>query len=411
MSEHTRDAAILADDLTGALDAGVQASKRGIETVVALEWPPLPEAPLVVLSSDSRDGAREQAAQRVRQAAEALRGRLLLKKIDSTMRGHLGAELHALVETLGLRGVLIAPSFPAAGRTVRQGVLYMGDRRLEETGFAQDPRWPMCQSHLPTLVGSQVGEPVALASLDDVAAGPEQLAKRIAALGAKYVVLDAVTDEHLRTIADAGAALGLDWLLCGSAGLAQAWAQRLSGGVGGAPAIDKRAGLATLVVAGSRHETTCRQVDALQRAGYARRLDLDPASALRNPLARLVLAAHCASALDAGRSVVLNTGKSALLPGSESEVAELLGATVAAVVTRCALAGLVLTGGDVAHACCCALGATGLRLGPEVQAGIPSATLHGGAADGLPVITKAGGFGDEQALVQALLFLGASLEK
>src|SRR3712207_2217190 len=119
-------AAIIADDLTGAADTGVQLARAGYRAAVAFRGAPVPPAEdldAVALDTDSRAMPAGFAARRVLEATRAVRGAALVyKKLDSTLRGPLAAELAAALGASGRGRVVVAPAFPAAGRTTVDGV-------------------------------------------------------------------------------------------------------------------------------------------------------------------------------------------------------------------------------------------------------------------------------------------------
>jgi len=121
------------------------------------------------------------------------------------------------------------------------------------------------------------------------------------------------------------------------------------------------------------------------------------------------LAEECLAHLGRRHDVVLTASLAPLVAGRGGAVASLLGGVVAEVVGRAALGGLFITGGDIAVATCRALGVQALAIAHEVQAGVPGGRLVGGRADGLRVVTKAGGFGDERAILDALDYLHGAL--
>ena len=219
--------AIIADDLTGAMDTGLQFSKRGLETLVAMHWDHLPEADVVVIDTDSRAAQTAEARERLLGVARLVKGHTLYKKVDSTMRGNVGQELRALLEVLHPRGIVVAPAFPQEGRTTLQGIQRVEGVPLDRTFYAHDPRWPMRESHLPTLLGQQSGEKVGHVGLELVGKGVDALVGALQDRAERVVVVDALEQAHLRTIAQALLRLGQGWLPCGSAGLAEEWAEAL----------------------------------------------------------------------------------------------------------------------------------------------------------------------------------------
>jgi len=400
---------LIADDLTGAMDSGLQFSKRGCDTLVSTSWQTLPEAEVVVVDTDSRDVAASTAYARLRAVARRLAGRRLFKKVDSTMRGNVGYELRALLEVRQPRAAVVAPAFPASGRSTLHGVQRADGRPLELTFFARDPRWPMTQSHLPTLLMQQSGREVAQIDLEVVERGALRLAATIAERPESIVVVDALQQLHVRTIAEALVALGDDWLPCGSAGLAEEWANALGLGadaVGGA-AWDERGPV--LAAAGSRNEVTLGQLRrAIEERGItcvqlAPRQLWDPSGEVDR------LVGEALGALREGSDVLLTSSFVELVPGRGHEVADLLARAVRRLTEEHRPGGIFVTGGDIAMAVCEALEVRALRVRHEVQPGVPGGELVGGPCDGLRVVTKAGGFGDERALLDALDYLHGRL--
>jgi len=133
---------VIADDLTGAADTGVAFARAGLTTLVYLQPGPFVPADVLVLSTHSRHLTRSEAAGLAGQAAERTRrvspGRgpaWIYKKVDSTMRGHPGAELAAVMGALGVDRALVAPAFPEQGRTTVNGRQLVGGRPLDATPF------------------------------------------------------------------------------------------------------------------------------------------------------------------------------------------------------------------------------------------------------------------------------------
>src|SRR5512133_2900134 len=146
---------IIADDLTGAVDTGVQFARHGLETLVLLESVETPSSEVIVITTDSRDEPTVEAYRRARAAARVMGGRFVYKKIDSTVRGNVGAELDGLMDELAIPRALVAPAFPATGRTTLNGIHMVHGVPLAESSFAADPLWPATESHLPTLLARQ----------------------------------------------------------------------------------------------------------------------------------------------------------------------------------------------------------------------------------------------------------------
>lgn len=397
--------ALVADDLTGAMDSGLQFGKRGLDALVSTSWRSLPEAEVVVVDTDSRHVGATVAYRRVAEVASGLAGHRVYKKVDSTMRGDVGYELRALLKALGPQKIVVAPAFPAGGRSTLGGHQRVDGRPLEQTPFARDPRWPMRESHLPTLLRQQAGREVGLVGLGVVERGPDAVRDALRQAAEPIVVVDAVEGGHLRTVAEALVVAGEGWLPCGSAGLAEAWADALGLGERGAwsPLVGDAGPV--LVVAGSRSDVTVNQ---LRRAMDERGLpcvELEPANLWDPQREAARLAEAGADHLRRGADVLLTSSLAPLLPGWGEAVAGLLAEAAGRMAAVAPLGGLFATGGDVAVAVCRALEVGALRIRHEVQAGVPGGDLVGGVCDGLRVVTKAGGFGDERALLDALDYL------
>jgi len=400
--------AVVADDLTGAMDAGVKLAKLGLGTVVLLDAGELPRVEVVVVSTDSRDETREVAYSRAREVAGRLQGRAVYKKIDSTLRGNIGPELDGLLDGLGLERALVAPAFPSAGRTTVDGCHRVHGVPLADSAFAADPSWPAKESHLPTLLRGQTRRSVGHLPLAVIAEGERRVIEALRAEPASVVAADAAEPVHLQTLATALAAMKDRWLPCGSAGLAEMWPRTLgmkrSSGVSPGWSADSRP---VLVVAGSRHEATAAQLSRAAADGILRVIDLPVVDEEWQSVAEL-----CAvPALAQGLSVALTTTFSPYQEGRRAANAEMLGRAAKWVLAHSAVSGLVMTGGDVARAVCRVLGTRALRVVDEIQPGLPAGTLLGGVCDGLRAVTKAGGFGDSEAILESVSYIRDGAER
>lgn len=380
---------ILADDLTGAADTGVRFRVRGLPTAVLVEaGARLPDrVQVVVISSDSRHLPAPRAAEAVERALEGLAAAsapLRYKKIDSTLRGPLAAEVAAVLSRTPAEVALLAPAYPALGRTVRHGRLYVNDGVGVEVAEA-----------LGREVAAEIefcGEAVVRQGAEAIAA----VARRAREQRRRYLVADAATDDDLDALAAAADACA-PWLLpVGSAGLAGALAARLApGGEAAAPALPWRGPV--LVLAGSRNPVTRSQVARLVEGGGWVRVELDPgagASMLAD------LAERLGEALEGGADVAVLVAPSA--DPESRELARRLGDLAMRTLTRARPAGVVVAGGDTLAALCAALGASVFLLDAEPLPGLPLSHLADGPYRGLAVLSKAGGFGAPDALLRAL---------
>jgi D-threonate/D-erythronate kinase len=366
---------IIADDLTGAGDAGVQFAAAGLRTrTLRDDWTPEYQtgAEVVVVDTASRGLSAEQAYRRVAAAAARLQAaaiQIVYKKIDSTLRGPLGAEIDAVLDACGLNLALVCPAYPTNGRTLEDGMLLVEGIPVAQTPAAADPHAPVQESHLPTLLKRQTRRPVHWLHRPPSGHTRTALAANLQALaaccraGGAVVVCDAQDHADLAAIvlAAQNLAQGLAPLLVGSAGLARPLAANL--------AAARNPGV--LVLCGSLHPVARSQVRWLERANDPRVTILsapaqaeaypDPAAALADE-ARAWLAAHAAQ-------------------------------------------GIVVTGGDTLYAVLRALQAHGVDLDQEAAPGIPLGRIAGGPWAGLRIVSKAGGFGGPGALADAAQLL------
>ena len=417
---------VIADDLTGANDTGVQFARQGARTIVPLDWHNLGSlgrrADVLVLSTDSRALPRDVAAQRAKVAAQALRkGRVpaIYKKIDSTFRGNVGAELDAILDVYPAPLIILSPAFPPAGRAVIKGTLTVGGIPVHRTPIGRDPIAPVRQSHLPTLLRIQSRREVRHLPLETLR-GPSSRLRRVIQAWREddggLVVADAVTAGDLARLARLILREDLQRVVVGSAGLAAA--------LGSALSRRRRrrhrpaaARYPILVVVGSPNPTTLAQVAWAERHGLAVMHAEIPEILAGRDRFRMELErtmGKVRTELTAGRDAILTlsqrplspSGKTrSLRPSASGTLSEFLGLATRRLARVQKLGGLILCGGDISVASCRALGADGIILGGEVEAGVPWGRLLGGECPNLPVVTKAGGFGSPDVFRAAIRFL------
>jgi len=381
---------VLADDLTGACDTGCLFAGRGAVGVIAEPALTASEAAVVAVDTESRALAASEAGGRLRDAAARLAPRLersrAFKKIDSTMRGPVGAELEGLLDVGGWRGgALLCPAFPAQGRIVRDGRLWVNGALAHETPVGRDRHYPGATSDLVAMLEPALARPVRRLPLAEVRAGADAVGERLAAARGAVIAADAESDTDLDVLARA-AARRADLLVAGSAGLGRAFASALDYP---APRASLPRPGAWLWVVGSRHPTSHAQARALEPAGAPGAwLDAERSSDL---------AAVC-RALRAGRAAFLAFPDAPAL--EPPAVADTLGRAVAGVLAEIPVDLLAVTGGETAFATIAALGAAvgtpRLDLAGAPASGLALGTLTlgaGSAARRVPFLSKAGGFG------------------
>ncbi|TBW41160.1 four-carbon acid sugar kinase family protein [Siculibacillus lacustris] len=405
---------IVADDLTGAADCGIAFAGAGIATVVV--WDDASQGAVTVTSVDTRSRFLPAALAAARQVAATTArhtpGTRVYKKIDSTLRGQFAAELAAQRDLLAERTAgaapmaIVAPAFPATGRTTEGGKVRVAGRPLEET-----PLWARDHTYADAdLVAILAGVGIGAEALDlatirgdraDLAATFAEARRR----GVAALVCDAVTESDLAAIAAASLPLADSVMWVGTGGLAKHLAALIAPSAAAASALDvTAAGGPVLLVIGSVAEASRLQAAELVGSGAVEGFAVaaEDLFAGEGSAATAVLRATIAARLAAGRDVLVKLADDAapdLARGTE--LADLFADWLGPVLPQAGA--LVMTGGDTACALLGRIGAAGIRLVAEVEPGVPIGRALGPLS--LPVVSKAGAFGDAQTLARCLSHL------
>jgi len=393
-----REVVVIADDFTGANDAGVSLALSGKKVSVAFQTPFTGDTDALVINSDSRALRASEAAEKLtRYAAEIDAATWLVKKIDSTLRGNPGAEVEALLRISGQRQAIIAPAFPAAGRTTQNGVCLVKGVPVTETEFASDPKTPVRHAHIAAVLAEQT-------RLNSLAVSPAQLAAALQS-DAQLVIVDAQSDDELDQIINAAFACNERPLLVGSAGLCDALARRL--------ARPRQ----LLAVIGSMSEIAQQQIQRVRSQHNVITVLIDINDVFSD--ARAGYQQQIVKALAAGQHCVVHTcadtqarhqidtlwqqrGLSRAALGET--ISAFLGELTRQVLENTSPAALYGSGGDVAMAVASALNAQGFAIRGQVAQCVPFGRFLGCRWQG-PVMTKAGGFGTESTLLEVLHFI------
>ena len=405
----TQRLGIVADDLTGAMDSSGYFARMGLSTEVVLEADHSSDADVIVVTTSSRAEQPDVARESVRQAVRRMAGRTVYKKIDSTLRGNIGVELLAAMEEAGCEKAIVAPAFPAVGRTTRNGVLLVDGVPVAETQFANDPVSPVSESHIPTLLEETTGRRIRCLGIERIETGIETLYDEINGTTDDVVVCDIEEQSHLQSIVRAAALAKGRWLLCGSGGMARELHHLLGGKVESEQ--PPSAGLSNgpaLAVIGSRNQVVVSQIEKgesqLQVPVLSLQVEhLQQGNGSSGEVSRVVREAN--RLLAQGKSLVLTSALSQYVPDLKWTIPPALAEAVENIVSSHKLGGLFLSGGDIAVAVCRRLSVSAIRVRGEVEPGIPAGEAIGGQSDGTRVVTKAGGFGTADALVKSIMYL------
>ena len=401
---------VIADDFTGATDIAGMLVKNGMRTIQTIGVPAAGTIPedvdAVVVALKTRSIAAQAAMAQSLAALRALQAagcvRFFFKycsTFDSTDAGNIGPVGDALLDALKAKQAIYCPAFPENGRTIFFGHLFVGDVLLSDSHMRHHPLTPMTDASLVRVLARQTPHKVGLVPLKQVQAGSASLRAaldKLAADGTRHVVVDAVADTDLGII---GEAIGDDALVTGGSGVAL-----------GLPAAYRRRGLlvhkagadalptvegAAAVLAGSCSAATLGQIAAFKGAHLA--LDTDAICRGENVAAKALewakgrlgngpILLSASDKPDAVKALQARYGIETSSQAIEKTMAALARGLVAAGVGR-----LVVAGGETSGAVVGALDVTALRIGPEIDPGVPwTASV---ARKPLLLALKSGNFG------------------
>jgi uncharacterized protein YgbK (DUF1537 family) len=414
----------IADDFTGATDLCSMLVRGGMRTVQLIGVPgadwPAPDADAIVVALKSRTAPVAEAVGDSLRALGWLRNqgaRQIFFKycstFDSTDKGNIGPVADALLNALGAGFALACPAFPANNRSVFQGHLFVGSTLLNESGMEHHPLTPMTDPNLVRVLSRQTDGTVGLVPYAIVERGAHAIRKAMTGLkeqGRRYAIVDAVSDAHLIAIGEAAEAHAL---ITGGSGVAM-----------GLPANFRRAGLLdrhdstslpaqeghAAVLAGSCSRATLAQI------GFARDqipvLSLDPL-ATPDPAALAETARNWAKEKLGKTPIVIAASAT---PDAVSALQSRLGREAAGALVEEALARiaqnlvddgvrrLVVAGGETSGAVVSKLGVRSLRIGGEIDPGVPW-TYAEGSGPNLLLSLKSGNFGSRDFFLKAFAVL------
>jgi len=419
--------AIIADDLTGANDSGVQLARHGLKTSVLfnMDEEPLTRYDAVVFDTDSRSISPQEAYDRVYRAAELLTNNgfeTIFKKMDSTMRGNIGIEIDALYDVVKPDFMVIAPGYPKNNRTIHEGIHYLNGVPLADTEIANDPKTPVTISYLPDLLKQQTNYEVGEITVADLDVGQGHIQKKLDQFkqdNIPYVLVDSTEERHLEMILQMTRELDYTFAWAGSAGIAnylpahyhlESKSTELT--------ISENSG-PILTVVGSVNKNSREQLYRLLHQSKIAAVSFHSfkavsASADRTEEMERVYAEVRSKALE-GQDVVLYstaeqvdielaraTGEIRGLNHTEvsNEIVLAMGEICARLLEEELFKGVSMTGGDTAKQICLKWNINGFELLDELEIGVPISKFIG--IDDLHVITKAGGFGKPDVFIHAI---------
>ncbi len=411
----------IADDFTGATDLASMLVQNGMRTVQLIGVPPEtaapPDADAIVVALKSRTIPPADA---VAQSLAALRSlqragcRQFFFKycstFDSTEFGNIGPVADALIAALDCGFAIACPAFPANARTVYQGHLFVGAALLSESGMQDHPLTPMHDPNLVRVLSRQTDGTVGLVAFATVASGPGAIRSALTALrehGRRYAIVDAVADAHLLSIGEAVAAHAL---VTGGSGVAMGLPENFrrlgllqTDAAGDLPIVSGPAA----VLAGSCSRTTLLQVATAR--DQIPTLELDPLTTsdadqlshqaldwAADKLGDTPIVIAASAPPDRVAALQAKLGRQAAGTLVERVMAEIARGLVDRGVRR-----MIVAGGETSGAVVSALGVERLRIGEEIDPGVPW-TYAEGAGPALLLALKSGNFGRSNFFLSAL---------
>jgi len=399
---------ILADDLTGATDTGIQFRKNGIHTLVMVDGCKaiLKErenysALAINMSSRELNGQAAYAkTSEIIRKLDIRRDDLVYKKVDSLMRGNPVEELDAVLCETGRKLAVLAPSYPATGRLVANGILLMpdGTSRNLISLFKEKSKYPVCTIDTMLLRRKK-----------------NELIQHMQNVSGNMIYLfDSSTEKDLKLVAEIGLEFQTDVVFCGSAGLAKGIAACL---------VPQKENVTfskgkILIVTGSRKKETADQIQEIRKKYKLGLVIMSTQKILLkdDPDVSGATAEEVRQKLEENETGVilaldsLFVNQTGFVDGDQltKEEGNIISQSIRRVMETVdpnIFGAFIIVGGDTALSVCKAFQATQIRLSDEVQSGVPMGILMDGRAKGTPIITKSGAFGDKDTLVRVIEFL------
>jgi uncharacterized protein YgbK (DUF1537 family) len=411
----------IADDFTGATDLANTLVRSGMRTIQAIGVPAsdtgIDKADAIVVALKTRTVPKNDAISQSLAACRWLKARGALQfyfkycsTFDSTPEGNIGPVADALMAELGLDFTTICPAFPEAGRTIYQGHLFVGSELLSDSPMRHHPLTPMTDANLLRVLSRQTSAEVGLVPWPIVKRGAAAIRSSCDDLrrrGVAYAVIDALEDNDLIALGEAGADLKL--MTGGSGGAVGLPRNFLSAGLlteRSGPERLPEAGGTAAVLSGSCSAATLRQIDEMRKAHPALKLDVAALSLVYESTLQEVMAwvlpRLSRSPLIYASAPPEEVKKAQAMLGAEraGSLIEQALADVSKALTAAGVRRLIVAGGETSGAVVTALGIPALRIGKQIAPGVP-ATLSLGEPP-IALALKSGNFGGDDFFLRAL---------
>jgi 2-keto-3-deoxygluconate permease len=418
---------IVADDFTGATDTGVHFSKKQLKTIVITDKDQisrsLKEFDVLVVDTESRFDSKDNSYRKICETGKLIKAeniKYIYKKIDSTFRGNVGAEISGLMDSLEIGLTILVPALPAHRRTTINGNVYVNDVLLADTETAHDPKTPVKESYIPDILARQTSKKIAVIDYHEVMSGEQNLIKKIEELVGNrtdIIVIDAKEDDDLSLIASAIKEIKEKVLFAGSSGLAVHLPKHFD---------IKKEKISNVIIAGSVSEITIKQVEYAIAGSAVTLIDIEAGklfSKEKNKEKNRIFDLIRSSSAN-GKDIIIRSASSkesvlqCFETGKEfgldkfavSEViADFLGEISKYIIQEIKIKGILFTGGDTAIKAAESLNISGTIIKDEILPGIPYGHFVDERYKNIIVVSKAGGFGKEDAIFEVLKFLNNRL--
>jgi uncharacterized protein YgbK (DUF1537 family) len=365
--------------------------------------------------SDDKDTAYRKTYE-IGKIAKEKNIRFIYKKLDSTFRGNIGAEISGLMDSLEIQNAIIVPALPSNERITKNGNVYVKGQLLAETEIADDPKTPVRESYIPSIISQQTDKNIAVINYEDVLSGRQNLIDKVnqhIKNDMQMIVIDALKNEDLDLIASAIIRIEKKVLLVGSSGLAEYLPKYFN---------FKKENKSNIIIAGSVSEVTRKQTDYAKEKLAVTLIDVDIEKLFtreRNQEKNRILATIKESSRTGGNIIIRSAPSRAMVAKNFEQgqkygltrirvsetIASFLGEIARYVIREIKINGVLLTGGDIAIKAAQCLNISGTIIQDEIVPGVPYGYFVDEPYKNIIIVSKAGGFGKEDAIFQVLNFL------
>jgi len=412
---------IIADDLTGATDTGVQLSKQGYETTVYLGN--IPEnnncnndkkKHVRVVDCESRELPPHKAKLKIKEILNSIhftKNDIVYKKVDSTLRGNIMIEIEETMKITEKDLCIFTPAYPENKRVVAGGYLLINNVLLEESDYIDKNIGKYGgESYIPKLLNLNANIPIDLIDIKEIIKGPENLKTQIDKLKKdqkQLILFDATNNTHLENIIKSTNTIKESVLYAGSAGLANHLSKLDMKNEAKKEFEIKKTRDPFLMVIGSRRNIIDTQIKYLNEKVEVEEVKIDIKEMYHNKKE------YMENYIDKVRSYINKNNHVIIRPilksGEEiqgldyeetkTEVRNLLGEITSNIIKAMEINKILLSGGDTAIGVCKFLKIDKLKILKEILPGIPLSEVSNSK---LQIVTKAGGFGDEKSLYKII---------